>query len=167
MHSGYLRSNSVAGPRAMPEPTAAQRLLAFDFGLRRIGVAVGQTITGSARELTTVQWLGDEPDWAGIEQLIDEWEPNLLLVGLPVNADGEDTEQCAAVREFAAALAEDYALPVQLIDEHLTSREAERTLAEQRRSGGRRRRVRKADVDALSAVLIAEQWLRQRDIARR
>lgn len=146
----------------MPEATT---LLAFDYGARRIGVAVGQTVTGSARELATLTAVGDEPDWDAIESLIDDWQPDLLLVGLPLDADGGESAQCEAVRAFATELAH-AGLPVQLIDEHLSSREAEARLAEARSSGRRRRRVAKGDVDALSAVIIAEQWLADRDLGR-
>lgn len=146
----------------MPDPTT---LLAFDYGARRIGVAVGQTVTGSARELATLTAVGDAPNWDAIESLIDDWKPDLLLVGLPLDADGTESEQCRAVRAFATELAHS-GLPVQLIDEHLSSREAESRLAEARASGRRRRRVVKGDVDALSAVIIAEQWLTDRDLGR-
>ncbi|MEN7343538.1 MAG: Holliday junction resolvase RuvX [Pseudomonadota bacterium] len=140
-------------------------LLAFDFGLARIGVAVGQTITGTARALATIQWQPETPDWSAIETLIDDWQPDLLLVGLPVNAEGEDTDQCAPARAFAAELG-DYELPVQLIDEHLTSSEAKSRMREERQSGRRKKRIAKPEIDAMSAVLIAEQWLAERNIGR-
>lgn len=149
----------------MPEAGRTGSLLAFDFGARRIGVAIGQTLTASARELATLESVNGEPDWQRIEHLIDEWQPDLLLVGLPVNDDGSESAQCTLARAFAAHLGA-FGLPVQLIDEHLTSSEASQRLAEQRRSGRRTRRLRKGDIDALSAVLIAEQWLHERDIAR-
>lgn len=146
----------------MPDATT---LLAFDYGARRIGVAVGQTITGSARELTTLTSVDEAPDWDAIESLIDDWRPDLLLVGLPLDADGGESGLCPEVRNFAAELAAS-GLPVQLIDEHLSSREAESRLVDARASGRKRRRVAKGDVDALSAVIIAEQWLADRDLGR-
>lgn len=149
----------------MPDFGLTESLLAFDFGLKRIGVAVGQTITQSARELATLHSQGGAPDWHAIETLINDWAPDLLLVGLPVNADGEETAQSTIARQFAAELAE-FGLPVQLIDEHLTSSAASSMLKTQRQRGSRKRRVKKTDVDALSAVIIAEQWLRERDIAQ-
>ncbi|MEM9173253.1 MAG: Holliday junction resolvase RuvX [Pseudomonadota bacterium] len=145
----------------MPEADSITTLLAFDYGRRRTGVAIGQTITGSARGLLTLEALGEQPDWQQIAALIDQWQPDLLLVGLPRRADGSDSEQTLAARAFASELGQ-FDLPVQLIDEHLTSNDASRQLAEQRRSGRRSRRVRKQDIDALSAALIAEQWLHER-----
>ncbi len=149
----------------MPEHDSPSSLIAFDFGNRRIGVAVGQTVTASARELATLHSVDGQPDWDQIESIIEDWQPDLLLVGLPVNDDGSESEQCEAARNFAAALGE-FGLPVQLIDEHLTSNEASSQLRSQRQQGQRRRKVRKTDIDALSAVLIAEQWLNERDIRR-
>ncbi len=146
----------------MPDLPSAT-LLAFDFGQRRIGVAVGQTVTHSARPLTTLVSSDNGPDWEAIEQLIDDWGPNVLLVGLPLSADGSESDQCRAARQFAADLGE-YEIPVQLIDEHLTSAEATDLLREARRRGNRQQRVRKGDIDALSAALIAEQWLNQRNL---
>lgn len=148
----------------MPESHHTTTLLAFDYGAQRIGVAVGQTVTGSARELTTLTAIGGEPDWDAIETLIDDWQPDLLLVGLPLNDDGSESAQCNAARDFAAELTT-AGLPVQLIDEHLTSSEASQRLRDAR-SKGRRRRLQKGDIDALSAVLIAEQWLAERDVRR-
>lgn len=134
-------------------------MLAFDYGGRRTGVAVGQTITGSARALTTLTSVGTGPDWAAIDRLLDEWRPDLLLVGLPQRDDGSDSPQTLAARAFAREL-EERGIRVALVNEHLTSNEASRALAEARSDGSRRRRVRKEDIDALAAVLIAEQWLR-------
>ena len=146
----------------MPEFHSAT-LLAFDFGLRRIGVAVGQTVTHSARPLTTLISGDDGPDWLAIERLIDDWRPDVLLVGLPLSSDGSESDQCRAARGFAAELG-DYDIPVQLIDEHLTSAAATDLLREARRRGDRQNRVRKGDIAAVSAALIAEQWLNERDL---
>lgn len=142
----------------MPDTTT---LLAFDFGQRRIGVAVGQTITASARPLTTLTSSDSGPDWRAIEALINDWSPDLLLVGLPLSDDGSESQQCQAARAFAAELGE-FDVPVQLINEHLTSAAATELLRDSRRRGERRHRVRKDDIDAVSATLIAEQWLNQR-----
>lgn len=151
------------GRMDMPDTLRAATLLAFDYGLRRTGVAVGQTVTNSARALTTLSAIDGEPDWRTIEHLIDEWHPDVLLVGLPVSGDGSETAQCDAARYFATQLTQ-FGPPVQLIDEHLTSDEASRRLKHERQSGVRKRRVSKGDVDAVSAVVIAEQWLSQRDV---
>jgi len=132
-------------------------VLAFDFGLRRIGVAAGQDVTKSASPLGVVRNDDGGPDFLHIDRLIAEWRPDTLVVGLPTHADGSRSDLDAPVREFADALAR-YGLPVETIDERYTSVEAERLLKEAR-SEGRRGRIDKEAVDAASAVLIAERYL--------
>lgn len=146
-----------------PERGTTTSLLAFDFGLRRIGVAVGQTVTRSARAIATLAAADGEPDWRALEALVEQWSPDLLLVGLPLREDGSESATTAAARRFAGELGR-LGLPVQLIDEVLTSAAAQDLLREQRAAGDRRRRIRKSDVDSMAAVLIAEQWLHERDV---
>lgn len=132
-------------------------LLAFDYGKRRIGVAVGQSVTGSASGLGTVANRDPGPDWPAIERLVTEWRPSRLIVGLPLMADGSDSATGEAARAFAAALAR-FELPVEVVDERYSSLEArERLVAERRR--GLRGRLRKETIDAAAAVVIAERWL--------
>jgi putative Holliday junction resolvase len=135
----------------------ARTILAFDFGHRRIGVAVGQRITGSATPLTVVRVTVDGPDWTAIERLIGEWQPDRLIVGLPFHADGSDAEIGDAARAFAREL-DRFAVPTELVDERFSSTEAESVFRAQRQAG-LRRRVQKGDIDAIAAAIIAERWL--------
>ena len=135
----------------------SRTVLAFDFGRRRIGVAVGQRITGSATPLTVVTVSGAGPDWTAIEQLIRDWQPDRLIVGLPFHADGSEAEIGEAARDFARQL-DRFAVPVELVDERFSSTEAESAFRAQRQSG-LRRRVQKGDIDAIAAAIIAERWL--------
>jgi putative Holliday junction resolvase len=139
-------------------PGREQVILAFDYGVRRIGVAVGQTTTGTASPAGVIAVSG-VPDWAAIERCVREWSPARLLVGLPYNMDGSDTVLTAACRRFATELARRFGLPVEFVDERLTSAAATADLREVRRSGARTRRVRREDVDANAARLILETWL--------
>ena len=133
-------------------------LVAFDFGLRRIGIATANRATGTASPLTTLRVDRALP-WADIDRIIDDWRPAQLVVGVP---EGEGAAAIARrARSFSAALIERYGLPVATVDETLTSVAAESELAEKRRSGYLRRRVGKGGVDRVAACLIAEQWLRQ------
>lgn len=125
--------------------------------MRRIGVAVGQTITGSASPLGVVDNTADGPDFDRICALIDEWQPDQLVVGMPARADGSPTDIDAPLQEFIAGLGR-YELPLTTIDERHTSKEAEVALKTARKSG-RRRRIQKADIDAAAAVIIAERYL--------
>jgi putative Holliday junction resolvase len=133
-------------------------LVAFDFGLRRLGIATANRETGTASPLTTLR-VDREPPWADIDRIMDDWQPAQLVVGVPEGAGAAAIGRRA--RSFAAALGERYHLPVATVDETLTSAAAEADLAEQRRSGYLRRRVGKGSVDRVAACLIAEQWLRQ------
>lgn len=129
-------------------------LLGFDFGVKRIGVAVGQELTRTARALETLTSPDGGPDWDGITRLIEQWQPDALVVGLPLNADGSDHEVTRLARRFGNRLKGRYNLPVFSIDERLSSVEAERLLAEQGR-------YNKEDVDKLAARIILESWLAQ------
>ena len=132
-------------------------ILAFDFGLRRIGVAVGQATTRTASSLETVG-NGAEPDWAALDRLVRDWRPQLLLVGVPLGPEGEETEMSRAARRFGSALGVRYDLDVKYADERLTSRAAESRFAELRAAGSLRRKH--ADqLDAISAQIILENWL--------
>jgi putative Holliday junction resolvase len=133
-------------------------LLAFDFGLRRIGIATANRETKTASPLTTLRVERDLP-WNEIDRLMDDWRPAQLVVGVP---EGEGVGSIARrARAFAAALAQRYELPVATVDETLTSVAAETDLAEKRRSGYLRRRIGKGSVDRLAACLIAEQWMNE------
>lgn len=135
-------------------------VLGFDYGKKRIGVAVGQTITASARPLATVAVRDDEPDWTRIDTLVAEWRPEALVVGLPQHLDGRGHELAAPVQTFASALQGRYALPVHLIDERLSSHEAAQRAAGQGRRAAHTRAA-KEEVDRLAAQVILESWLMQ------
>jgi putative Holliday junction resolvase len=151
-----------------PAPTASQDpahrarvVLAFDFGQRRIGVACGDTVSRTAAPLDAVPAGSPGPRWEVIESLLREWQPALAVVGLPYNVDGSDSAMTQAARQFAAELERRCRLPVVLVDERYSSREAEARLKSARASGLRRRRVAKADVDAAAACVILERWFNE------
>ena len=133
-------------------------LLAFDYGSRRIGVAVGQTTTGTASPAGVIPVAGT-PDWAAIERCVREWSPARLLVGLPYNMDGTETLLTGTCRGFGKELSRRFGLPVEFVDERLTSAAAQADLRDARRSGARTRRVTREDIDANAARLILETWL--------
>jgi putative holliday junction resolvase len=137
-------------------------VLAFDFGSRRIGVAVGQTLTGSASAAGALPARHGTADWAAIDTCIARWAPTRLLVGLPYNMDGSETTTTAGCRAFGEELARRSGLPVEFVDERLTSAAAYDELRSERRSGTRSRRIRPEDIDANAARLILETWMRER-----
>ncbi len=130
-------------------------LLGFDYGTKRIGVAVGQVITRTVTPLTTLRNTNETPDWQAIGKLIAEWHPDKLVVGLPLHLDGTPQALTAKAQRFGNQLKGRYNLPVEMMDERLTSHEAESELAQ--RKG---KRV-KTDIDALAAALILQSWLDQ------
>ena len=132
-------------------------LLGFDFGHRRIGVAVGQTLTGSANALTVVA-VADKPDWQTITKILDEWRPVALVVGLPLAADGDETEMSKSARRFGRQLNGRYSIPVLYEDERLTSFSAEQRFQDARARGSMRRKDA-ALKDAMAAQIILENWL--------
>lgn len=135
--------------------------LAFDYGERRIGVAFANRRSGTSSALTTLtNREGDALD-RELRTLFDAWEPDTIVIGVPYNMDGSESSMTEAAIGFANRLAEKFALPVDRVDERLTSAEAGTVLREQRRSGQRRRKVRKQDIDSMAAELIADSWLRQ------
>lgn len=129
--------------------------MGFDYGTRRIGVAVGQEVTCTATGVETLQSVNDKPDWSGIARLVTEWQPAALVVGLPLNMDDSENPRTALVRRFCNQLRERFKLPVHLMDERLSTIEAERILAQQ--PGSKRSR----DSDKLAAQLILQSWLEQ------
>ncbi|MDH3546859.1 MAG: Holliday junction resolvase RuvX [Gammaproteobacteria bacterium] len=140
-----------------PEAPRPETIIAFDFGLRRIGIAVGQDVTGSASPLGIVSSGEHGPDQVRISELIDEWRPTRLVVGMPAHTDGSPSEMQAHVRAFIRQLAV-YGLPVDTVDERYTSIEAESALKEARATGARGR-ISKDSIDSAAAVLIAERYL--------
>ena len=131
--------------------------LGFDFGLRRTGVAVGQTTTCTASPLTTLSSTG-EPDWHGLAALFGEWRPVAVAVGLPLGGDGDETDMSRAARAFGEQLEKRYGRPVYYVDERLTSAAAETRFAERRAAGTARRKDARR-LDAVAAKIILENWL--------
>ena len=130
-------------------------LMGFDFGTKSIGVATGQEITGSASPLTSLKANEGIPDWAQIEKLLKEWQPDLLIVGLPLNMDGTEQEMTQRARKFGQRLHGRFGFQVEFKDERLTTTDAKARLFEH----GGYRALGKSRVDAVSAQLILESWM--------
>jgi putative holliday junction resolvase len=132
-------------------------VLAFDFGTRRTGVASGNTLTRTAHGLTTLDFSRCIP-WPAIDALVADLAASRLVVGIPYNMDGTPTVLTEVCRQFASTLAQRYRLPVDLVDERLSSREAQEQLRTARASGLKRRRVAPGDVDMTAAKVLLERW---------
>ena len=134
-----------------------ETILAFDYGSRHIGVAVGQDVTASASPVGVVANGEGGVDHDRIRAIIREWHPTRLVVGMPTHADGSPGAITAAVEAFIGELAQ-HELPISTIDERYSSLEAEQALKNARRQGSRGR-ISKQDIDAAAAVFIAERYL--------
>lgn len=130
-------------------------LLAFDYGTKNIGVAVGQTITSSARSLPPLKAKDGVPDWSQIEKLLAEWKPDLVLVGLPLNMDDSESELSARAKKFGNRLNGRFGVKIEMVDERLTSFEAKGEVI----SRGGPRDYKNNPVDSIAARLILESWL--------
>ena len=141
----------------MPEPVTSGCVLGFDYGLKRIGVAVGQVITGTTSPLPVVK---NKPAllWQKILKLIDEWDPQAVIVGLPLSLDGAETPMSRQSRKFAQRIHGRSGLTVHLQDERLSSKAAESRFA-QLRAAGVKRRKHGADTDSIAAQVLLEDWL--------
>ncbi len=129
-------------------------MMAFDFGKKRIGVAIGQTVTHTARPLVTLNAKDGIPDWQTITPLINKWRPDAMVVGIPLNMDGTEQPITASARSFANALKEQYNLPVFEMDERLTTKDArERIFSE-----GGYKALQEGQVDQVAAQLILQNW---------
>ena len=136
--------------------------MAFDYGLRQIGVAVGNVTTSSAQALTTLQAKDGIPRWEEVKTLLEEWQPQRLLVGLPLNMDGTSSELSQRSEKFGRRLQGRFALPVDYMDERLSSFDAKQTL----RESGHKGDYKHSPADALAAELILRTWLAENQEAQ-
>ena len=132
-------------------------ILGFDFGLKNIGVAVGQELTSSASPLTVIKAREGIPNWDDIQTLLQQWQPQLLVVGLPLNMDDSEQEMTAAARRFGNRLNGRFHIPVEWQDERLSTYEALEQLGIRNKMQAKQR----SDVDRISAQLILQSWLNQ------
>lgn len=138
----------------MPASIGSRTALGFDFGTRHIGIAYGQEITGSARPLKAIKAKDGVPNFDLIEALIKEWQPDILVVGLPLNMDGTEQPFTARAKKFANRLHGRFGLSVEMQDERLTTADAKQSLFNQ----GGYRNLQKDNIDCQSAVVILESW---------
>lgn len=131
-------------------------LLGFDFGMKHIGVAVGQTITQSAQALTTLRAVDGVPKWQDIQDIIDTWQANGIVVGIPYNMDDSEQPMTLAAKKFARKLHGRFHLPVFLMDERLSTFSAKLEITGAGHVGGKPK-----NVDSVAAKIILESWLQQ------
>lgn len=129
-------------------------IIAFDFGVKSIGVAIGQQITGTASPLSAIKAVDGIPNWQALEDVFSEWQPTEVVVGYPTNMDGSEQLLTARAKKFGKRLYHRFKLPVHGHDERLTTVEAKERLFEL----GGFKKLNKGKIDSVSAVLILESW---------
>jgi putative Holliday junction resolvase len=134
-----------------------KQALSFDYGIKRIGVAVGQTITGTASPLQPLKAKDGIPNWQDIEKLIKEWQPDILLIGLPLNMDGSESDMSKRARKFANRLHGRFGKPFEMVDERLSSEEIKYDLRDQGIHD-----FGEHSVDGMVAKLLFEDWCERR-----
>jgi putative Holliday junction resolvase len=137
--------------------TTPRTILGFDYGLKNIGVAVGQELTSTANPLTVIKARDGIPNWDEVHTLLDQWKPQLLIVGLPFNMDGTEQRMTAASRKFGNRLNGRFQIPVEWQDERLSTYEALEQLGIRSKLQANKR----DDVDRISAQIILQSWLNQ------
>ena len=142
-----------------------QIILAFDYGLKQMGVATGQTLTGSARGLCILKAHDGIPNWDEVSKLLNEWTPDLVLVGLPLNMDASESELSRLARKFARRLQGRFNANVLMVDERLTSQDAKALIREENNEG-KKGRTDLTKIDDLAAALILQSWLDQPDLGQ-
>ena len=130
-------------------------VLAFDFGTKSIGVAVGQEVTGTASPLAALKARDGIPDWSKLEMLYEEWQPDVVVVGLPLNMDGTEQEMTQRAKKFANRLHGRFKIAVEVCDERLTTTDAKAMLFEL----GGYKKLTKEKVDSVSACVIFASWI--------
>lgn len=136
------------------KPNIVNSVLGFDFGTTRMGMAIGQSITGTARPLAPLKAKDGIPNWDEIAKLVDEWQPDAFVVGLPLDMDGTENEMCQRARKFAKRLHGRFNRPYFMMDERLSSYEAKGQVIAQ----GGHRNFKENSVDGLAAQMIVETW---------
>ena len=136
------------------KPQGQRTIMGFDFGSKSIGIAIGQEITGSANPLQSLKARDGIPNWDNLSALVEQWQPDIFIVGLPLNMDGSNQPITFAAKKFANRLSTKYGIPAQTQDERLTTVDAKAQLFAQ----GGYKNLSKGKVDNLSAKLIIESW---------
>ena len=155
--SNNLSSNTTTPPPDKPQSDSPQTVMGFDFGTQKMGMACGNSLSGTAQPLAIFPMRDGIPDWDKLEKLIQQWKPNVCVVGLPLNMDDSESELSARARKFARRLRHRLNIPVWMVDERLTTREARNSLLSYQQHG----HGKKTNADSLAATMLIESWFRE------
>ncbi|RYZ82251.1 MAG: Holliday junction resolvase RuvX [Moraxellaceae bacterium] len=152
-----LNSGVTHTPNATLSQTSPQIVMGFDFGTQKMGMACGNSLSNTAQPLAIFPMRDGIPDWDKLEKLIAQWQPNTCVVGLPLNMDDSESELSARARKFARRLRHRLNIPVWMVDERLTTREARNSLFSYQQQG----HGKKTNADSLAATMLIESWFRE------
>ena len=144
-------------PDTLAAQTTIQTIMAFDFGTQKMGIAIGQSLIESTNPLSLFPMKDGIPDWIQLLKIVKEWQPNLFLVGLPLNMDDSESELSARARKFARRLRHQTNIETWMVDERLSTREARDTLEHYQAHG----QAKRLSADSFAAALLIESWYRE------
>jgi len=133
--------------------------IAFDYGLKKTGVAIGQSITKTASPLTSLSMNKGEPDWSEVDSIIENFKPSCAVFGMPEEFVNADNSLIKNIKAFSFEINHRYGISIKFINEHLTSKIAKDQLKEQRQEGILQRQLKKGQVDSMAASIILQEWM--------
>jgi len=138
--------------------------IAFDYGLKKTGVAIGQSITKTASPLTSLSMNKGEPDWSEVDSIIENFKPSCAVFGMPEEFVNADNSLIKNIKAFSFEINHRYGISIKFINEHLTSKIAKDQLKEQRQEGILQRQLKKGQVDSMAASIILQEWMNLEEI---
>ncbi len=138
--------------------------IAFDYGLKKTGVAIGQSITKRASPLTSLPMTHGEPDWSEIDKIFKNFKPNCAVFGIPEKQMNKDNSLMDQIKRFSLKIKNRYGISIEFINEHLTSKTAKDQLKQQRQEGILQRQLKKGQIDSMAASIILQEWMNYEEI---
>ena len=138
---------------------SASIIIGFDFGMKKMGVAIAQTITNTATPMPAIKMVNGQPKWNELDAIISDYKPNKAIIGLPDSKNQQTIKLIEKIKIFSSALEKKYTIPTILINEGFSTQMAKQELKEKRNSGILKNRIKKGQADSTAAKIILEQWL--------
>ena len=137
--------------------------IAFDYGLKKTGVAIAQSITKTASPLLSLKMINGEPDWEDIDSIFENFKPNCAIFGMPIQQINESNSLNERINSFSSKIEKRYQISIGFINEHLTSKIAKDKMKEQRQEGILLRQIKKGQIDSMAATIILQEWMNREE----
>ena len=138
--------------------------IAFDYGLKKTGVAIGQSITKTASPLTSLSMDKGKPDWSEIDMIFEDFKPSCAVFGIPEERINSNKTLIDNIKAFSSGIKQRYGISIKFVNEHLTSKIAKDQLKEQRQAGILQRQLKKGQIDSMAASIILQEWMNFEEI---